>query len=118
MSKKCNIDRKANRVMRHTRFLNRLKREQNTKPRLIVTKTNGHIYAQVLDQDGKVLAYCSTLQLKLKGDIKSATTIGEKIASLAIAKKVKEVVFDRNGQKFHGIVKAVADTARKGGLNF
>jgi large subunit ribosomal protein L18 len=105
--------------MRHKRLLNKFKRDGNLKLRLIVTKTNAHIYAQIVDDiQQKTLVYVSSLNLKLKGNKISAEKIGQKVAELAIVKGIKEVAFDRCGQKYHGQLKVLADAARKGGLQF
>lgn len=119
--KKSNINRKWRKDLRHTRSLNKIKREANTKPRLIVTKSNANIFAQLLDESSgsaKVIAACSSLQLKKPGTVAVAKEIGENIAKTAIEKGVTKIMFDRNGHKYHGQVKAVADGAREGGLTF
>ncbi|MDR2847013.1 MAG: 50S ribosomal protein L18 [Mycoplasmataceae bacterium] len=119
MAKNINIDRKANKTNRHYRFLKKLTRDANDKPRLIVTKTNAHIYAQILDPvDNHVLVYVSTMNLKKTGNIEGATAVGNAVAEKAKTLNIENVVFDRNGQKYHGQVKAVADAAREKGLKF
>jgi large subunit ribosomal protein L18 len=84
-------------------------------PRMSVYKSNTSVYVQLIDdQKGFTL-------ISVKGDnsnIKSAEVVGDKIAELAEAKKIKTCVFDRNGYKYHGVIKALADNARKGGLKF
>ena len=94
-------------------------------PRLSVYKSNKHIYAQIInDIDGKTLVSVSTLQPSLKSKLKStwnkkaAELIGELIAKSALEKGVKEVVFDRGGNRYHGKVLALAEKARSGGLSF
>ena len=92
------------------------------RPRLSVFRSNTHIYAQVID-DIKMVTLVSFSDLKMKKDAKMnkvvlAEKVGEEIAKLALAKKIKSVTFDRNGFRFHGRVKAVAEGARKGGLEF
>lgn len=95
-------------------------------PRLSVHRTPKHIYAQVLSPMGdKVIAAASSLEkiikeehAKDKGKISIATKIGAIVAKRAIEKGIKKVAFDRSGFKFHGRVKAVAEGAREGGLNF
>jgi len=116
--KKVNIDRKSNKKYRHARFLKKIKIINNTKPRLIVTKTNAHIFAQILDTQNKVLVAVNTLQLKKKGNIESAKEVGSKLAEKALAKGIKEILFDKNGSKFHGQIKALADAAREKGMQF
>lgn len=92
------------------------------RPRLAVHFSGQHVYAQVID-DGKgvTLASASTAEKDstLKGaNVASATKVGELIAQRAKDKSVESVVFDRGGFTFHGKVKALADAARAGGLNF
>jgi len=82
------------------------------RPRLSVFKSNKYLYAQIID-DAKGKTLVSTHGEKTKG-----AEIGEKIAKLAITKKIRSVVFDRNGFVYHGRIKALADGARKGGLKF
>ena len=82
------------------------------RPRLTVFKSNQYVYAQLInDDEGKTLA-------SAKGVKNSGEKVGEEIAKKAIAKKIKKVVFDRNGFMYHGRIKAIADGARKGGLEF
>lgn len=118
--KQQNISRKTQRTIRHKRITNYLKKISNTKPRLVVSKTNANIIAQIIDdKSGKTLFSSSTSQLKLKGsNIKNATAVGADIAKKAVAGKVTEVVFDRGGNIYHGKVKAVAEAARANGLKF
>ena len=93
--------------------------------RLLVNRTNLHIYAQIIDETGgKVLASASTLdkavraELKNGGNAAAASLIGKKIAEKAKAAGVETVAFDRSGFKYHGRVKALAEAARAGGLKF
>jgi large subunit ribosomal protein L18 len=117
--KTINIDRKFKKNLRRARLLKRLKREGNEKPRLIVSKSNANLFVQIFnDADSKVIASVSSIQLKKPATVALATEIGEKIAEQAISAGVKEVVFDRSGNKFHGQVKAVAEAARAKGLIF
>lgn len=90
------------------------------RPRLSVFRSGVHIYAQIInDNIGKTLVSASDLQWKEKNKkTEVAEKVGEELAKKAIAKKIKKVVFDRNGFKFHGRVKALAEGARKGGLEF
>jgi len=91
------------------------------RPRLNVYRSLNHIYAQVIDdQKGETLAAVSTLALKLKtgGNVAAAKEIGKAIAEKAMAKGIKKVVFDRGGFLYHGRIKALADAAREGGLEF
>ncbi len=91
--------------------------------RLCVNRTPRHIYAQVISADGgKVLAQASTLDASLRsgttGNIEAATKVGALIAERAKAAGVTKVAFDRSGFKYHGRIKALADAAREGGLEF
>ncbi len=90
------------------------------RPRLVVFRSLTHIYAQIIDDDKRaVLASASDLKSKAKGTkVEKATEVGKEIAKAATDKKIKAVVFDRNGYKYHGRVKAVAEGAREGGLKF
>ena len=95
------------------------------RPRLSVFRSGKHIYAQVIDDREKItLASASTLEKDMRGKLKTganvdaAGRVGKALAERAIAKGVKEVVFDRGGYKFHGRVKALAEAAREGGLSF
>jgi large subunit ribosomal protein L18 len=92
-----------------------------TRPRLSVFRSNSHIYAQIINDDKGVTLVASS-DVKTKKEkltkVQLAEAIGEEIAKKALAKKIKTVVFDRNGFMYHGRVKAVADGARKGGLQF
>ena len=118
--KHANFDRKLQRKYRHRRTTKNLKNCENTKPRLVVSKTDKHIYAQIIDDaNNKVLCSSSTLVLKLKNtNIASAKKVGEDIAKKAVAAKITIVAFDRGGNLYHGKVKALADEARKNGLKF
>jgi large subunit ribosomal protein L18 len=93
--------------------------------RLVVGRSNSHIYAQIIAPTGdKVLASASTLEADVRRDLKSggnkaaATVVGRRIAERAKALGIDSVAFDRAGFRFHGRVKALADAAREGGLKF
>ena len=91
------------------------------RPRLSVTVSNMHISAQVIDDvTGKTVVAVSTVgQKALKGSMtEKATWVGTEISKKAKAKKVSKVVFDRNGRIYHGRIKALAEAARAGGLEF
>ena len=98
------------------------------RPRLRVFRSVAHIYAQVIDDmTGETLVSASTIDPKLKGtfdkgvkggNIKGAEAIGKAIAERSIEKGIKRVVFDRSGFLYHGRIRAVADAARKAGLEF
>jgi large subunit ribosomal protein L18 len=90
------------------------------KPRLSVFKSNKGIYAQLIDdENGHTLAAASSKEIKDSGvNVETAKEVGKKIAEKADSNGVKEVVFDRGGYIYHGRVKALAEGAREGGLNF
>ena len=96
------------------------------RPRLTVFKTARHMYAQIIDDStGRVLVTASTISKDLKsktkgisGNTKGAILVGETIGKEARKKRIKQVVFDRNGFLYHGRVKALADKARENGLEF
>lgn len=90
-----------------------------TRPRLSVFRSNKFIYAQIID-DAKANTLVEASDIKLEKGTKTerAMKVGKMIAEKAQAKKITEVVFDRNGFKYTGRVKLVADEARKGGLKF
>jgi large subunit ribosomal protein L18 len=98
------------------------------RPRLTVYRSQAHIYVQVIDDmTGKTLASAATNEPKLKsglagktrgGNIAGAQFIGKTIAERLLEKGIKKVVFDRNGYLYHGRIQAVADAARKAGLEF
>jgi len=92
----------------------------SARPRLSVKITLTHIVAQVIDDTtGRTLAYTSTVGKDIKGNMtEKATWVGEQIAAAAKAKKIKQVVFDRNGRIYHGRLHALADAARGAGLEF
>lgn len=89
-------------------------------PRLTVFRSSKHIYASLLDEkDGKTLFSVSDKNLKNKmTKVEKAKDVGKEFAQKAIAKKVKKVVFDRAGYLYHGRIKALAEGAREGGLDF
>jgi large subunit ribosomal protein L18 len=96
------------------------------RPRLTVYRSLRHVYAQVVDDStGKTLLGVSDVskdvseQVKeVKGQVAIAKKVGQLLARMAAEKKIARVVFDRNGFRYHGVVKAVADGAREGGLKF
>lgn len=95
------------------------------RPRLCIYKSLSNIYAQLIDDTkGHTIVSASTLNEEFKevttnkGNVKMAKAVGQLIASKAINKGIKKVVFDRSGYKFHGSLKALADSAREGGLEF
>lgn len=90
------------------------------RPRLRVTRTLNHIYAQIIDDTtGRTLVSESSVQLKIKGgNIESAKQVGASLAKKALEKNITKVCFDRGGHLYHGRVKALADAAREAGLQF
>jgi len=117
-----------------TRELLRKKRHQRVRrsvvgvserPRLNVFRSLSHTYAQIVDDaKGRTLVSASTLDEEVKakvtsgGTVDAAKAVGELLAQRAKKKRIKRVVFDRGGYKYHGRVKSVADAARQGGLEF
>ena len=96
-----------------------------SRPRLCVFRSLNHIYAQLMDDSrGQTLASMSTLDSQIRGKsngmvkAKKAETVGTLLAEKALNKGIKQVVFDRGGYKYHGRVKALAEAARKAGLEF
>ena len=94
-----------------------------TRPRLVVSRSSRHLFVQVIDDSqGKTLAFASTMETDLRADKGDKTAkskaVGALIASRAKAVGVSTVVFDRAGNKYHGRIAAVADSARENGLEF
>ncbi len=89
------------------------------RPRLVVHRSNIHIYAQLVDDNArKTLAVASDLKIKKGSKSEKAKQVGEEIAKIAKTKKITNVVFDRSGYRFHGRIKELAQGARDGGLIF
>ena len=116
--------KEVRRAARHERIRKRVSGETG-RPRLCVHRSVNNIYAQIVDDiNGKVLFGISTLnkdvrqKLKGGGNIQAASILGEAIAARGIQKGIKKVCFDRGGYLYHGRVKAFAEAARKGGLEF
>ena len=109
---------------RRRRVRSRLARTNKGRPRLSVFRSGRHIYAQIIDDvAGHTLAAASTLDETLRGgktgaNKEAAGAVGKLLAERAKAAGVERVVFDRGGYLFHGRVKALADAAREGGLEF
>ncbi len=105
---------------RRRRVRTALKKRGGQRPRLSVHRTGRHIYAQVIDDaEGRTVAAASTLGVKNSGaNVDAAVEVGKTIAEAAKKAGVTSVVFDRGGYLFHGRVKALADAAREGGLEF
>ncbi len=114
------LDKNKTRQRRHERIRNKISGTE-TCPRLSVFRSNGNIYAQIIDDTkGNTLVSCSSIELKLAngGNVEAAKQVGTKLAELALAKNIENVVFDRGGYIYHGRVKALADAAREAGLKF
>ncbi|MDD8049272.1 MAG: 50S ribosomal protein L18 [Thomasclavelia sp.] len=108
------------RVKRHSRVRTKISGTAEC-PRLNVFRSNSHIHAQIIDDvDGKTLVSASSVDMKLENgaNVEAATKVGTELAKRAAAKKIKNVVFDRGGYVYHGRVKALAEAAREGGLEF
>jgi large subunit ribosomal protein L18 len=108
---------------RQKRARYRLKKHSSGCPRLSVFRSGRHIYVQVIDDaSGVTMAAASTNEKGEKvaksWNVAAAIAVGKKIAERAVAKGIKRVVFDRGGYIYHGRVKALADAAREGGLEF
>ncbi|MEP6462937.1 MAG: 50S ribosomal protein L18 [Frankiaceae bacterium] len=114
--------RRVHRARRHFRVRKRVSGTES-RPRLVVTRSARHIYAQVVDDSaGHTLASASTLDASLRsaeGDKKTrARAVGALVAERAKTAGIEAVVFDRGGNRYSGRVAALADGAREGGLNF
>lgn len=101
----------------------RIKKFGGGRPRLSIHRTNQHMYAQIIDDaEGKTLVSASTMEADLRAAATSnreaAGKVGQLIAERAKAAGVEQVIFDRGGFLYHGRVKALADAAREGGLDF
>ena len=108
---------------RRRRVRSTLRAKGGLKPRLSIHRTSKHIYAQVIDDTaGQTVAAASTLEKDAKSNsgatVDAASAVGKLIAERAKKAGVEKVIFDRGGFIFHGRVKALADAAREGGLEF
>ena len=113
------LSKKDARIRRATKF--RAKHSERDLERLCVYKSSQHIYAQIISSCGtKTIASASSVSSKMKngGNVEAASKVGDLIAQAAKKAKVSKVAFDRSGFKYHGRVKALADAAREGGLDF
>lgn len=117
------MNKNETRQKRHRRVRKRVDGTPE-RPRLNVYRSTNHIYAQVIDDAmGHTLASASTLDASLRdvkngGNVEGAKTVGQLVAERAKAAGVTKVVFDRGGYLYHGRIKALADAAREGGLEF
>ena len=119
-----NVTRAEARAKRHARVRRKVHGTAN-RPRLNVTRSLEHIYAQVIDDEtGRTLAAASTIDTNLRSDLASlpkqeqAKAVGKAIAERAREKGIEMVVFDRGGYPYHGRVKALAEASRESGLVF
>jgi large subunit ribosomal protein L18 len=110
---------------RRRRLRYRLRTRGGGRVRLSVFRSGHHIYAQVIDDaQGRTLAAASSMEKEMRdglrtgADKEAATAVGKRVAERALAAGVSEVVFDRGPYLYHGRVKALADAAREGGLQF
>ncbi len=113
----------AQRLLRKPRIRKKISGTE-VRPRLVVFRSNQHLYVQLVDDvNGVTLASSSTQVLNkdgetLKANRESASRVGKDIAAKALEKKIETVVFDRSGYIYHGKIKALADGAREAGLKF
>jgi large subunit ribosomal protein L18 len=119
-----NRSRRAMSILRHERLRGTVE-GTTERPRLAVFRSNRHMYVQVIDDSrGATLVAANTLQKDIKGliegkkPIEIAAALGAAVASKAKAAGIDRVVFDRGGFKYHGQIKALADSAREAGLEF
>jgi large subunit ribosomal protein L18 len=112
-------------IRRRAKVRRHVQRAAAGRARLSVFRSSKHIYAQVIDDlKGETLASASSIEKDMRGglktgaDIAAAQAVGKLVAERAAAKGVKDVIFDRGAYLYHGRVKALADAAREGGLNF
>ena len=113
------LSKKDARIRRATKF--RAKHSERDLERLCVYKSSQHIYAQIISSCGtKTIAAASSVSSKMKngGNVEAASKVGDLIAQAAKKAKVSKVAFDRYGFTYHGRVKALAEAAREGGLDF
>lgn len=126
------LETKQKRTRRHKRIRAKVSGTKE-RPRLCVFCSNNHIYAQLInDEKGQTLAVADDIYLKIKlekkiekaregvkgGKAALAYEVGKLIAQKALEKKIEKVVFDKGGFKYHGVIKALAEGAREGGLKF
>ena len=114
-------DRKMERQRRHIRVRTKISGTAE-RPRLCVYRSNSNLYVQIIDDvAGKTLVQASTLDKEIKtkhANKEAAKEVGTLIAKRAMEKNIKNVVYDRGGYIYHGVVKELAEAAREGGLKF
>ncbi len=118
------IPRSVGRLKRHYKLRNKISGTEST-PRLVVFRSNKHMYAQIIDDtQGITLVAASTMEKNISGnlkktyDVEAAKTVGEVLGKKAIDRGISKVVFDRAGYIYHGKVEALANGAREAGLKF
>ena len=121
MESKIHNEKLRRRLARRGRVTKRVAR--STLPRLTIFRSSKHIYAQIVDAEGRTIATASTRSKTLRdeghgGNVDAAKRVGQKVAELARDKQIEKVVFNRNGFLYHGRVKALAEAAREAGLQF
>ena len=120
------ITKKINKRIRRKKHVRKVVNGTPARPRLTVFRSNKNIYAQIIDDEaGSTLVAASTVVKDIASTLEStaggkaaAVTVGQALASRAVEKGIKKVVFDRNGYPFNGRVRELAEAARKGGLEF
>ena len=122
------MEKTKRKQMSHLRRRRRIRRKINgtgQRPRLSVSRSLKHIYAQIIDdENGKTLAHASSLSPEIKenvaesGKVKIAQSVGQLIAEKAKEHQIEGVIFDRGGHLYHGRIKALAEAAREEGLKF
>ena len=124
MVSKKGVKRLSDRKVRHLRVRKRISGTPE-RLRLNVFRSSAHIYAQIIDDTkGQTLVAASSIDTALRADLDGqpklakSTAVGRLVAERALAKGITRVVFDRGGYRYHGRIKAVADAAREGGLDF
>ncbi len=117
--------KKSKRLERRKYSIRKVLNGTAERPRLTVYRSAKHIYAQVIDDiAGKTIASASSVESEVRGELKhganvaAAIKVGSAVAAAAKSAGVTKVAFDRNGRMYHGRIKAVADAAREGGLQF
>ena len=118
------VDRQAVRERKHLSIRNKISGTAE-RPRLSIYRSNTHMFAQLVDDvNGVTLVSASTIDKELKGtlanggNIEAAKAVGKLLAERAVAKNIKEIVFDRSGYVYTGRVSALAEAARENGLSF
>ena len=116
------LEQKKIRRMRRKKHVRNLVNGVRERPRMTVYKSGRHLYVQVIDDESAhTLVSASNLEKdlrKVKSNLAGAEQLGQVVAGRLKEKKISKVVFDRNGYAYHGIVKSIADGARKAGIQF